>query len=1064
MRPSEQAEYRDILVREIAGWAQHARSRDDPWWDAIERIPEYFDSLVNLSRAPSLSPDARRVVRRVIKYLISPLDLMPEFIYGPDGFREDLALIVMARDALTAQLGSEPFERCGLSEDDPACLRVRERMHIDLDEDILKHLEILLSTDAVAGDEDLAREDLEVQELTASAGESLPGQGRHVMVFAGPGTGKTYRIETELERLLLEEKVEPDHVLVTTFTNKAADELRVRIRTRLLEAHLPNPDAVLQRLRISTIHAFCYSLIGEFHHHVLFLKGTFSPMPESQRILFLFRHGPGALHLKDIYAAWKEERRSAGRRAPVDLFHFYSYVGTVYDFLSEDVMSGFEEALRLRYLEILHEDEPARVDERIVKTYPMYWRLVQDEGFLDHSMVLAYAEALLDDPQVRRRVQARYRHLLVDEYQDTNPIQDRIFRAIAGSSGRLFAVGDDDQSIYAFRGADVRNAVEFLDRWPGAVKETLEENRRSTRAIVDATQALIAHNRRREPKHLHTKNPEGERPWRLSAPLEELPEQLALLLSELRKGGTIERWSDVALLFRGMTRRVPNYLAALAEKDVPAVVVGDRHFLQRPVVSGLMGVLDMIAGDAEKITMRKRKHRPFFEALGWTDRGKMLEAVCEWHERFHAGGYDTLLDLFYGILNETGAIAVPECLADLGRFSAFLAEAESQIRSPHLGKRLGWFLGYAAAAGDSYAGPEQPPKDAVQIMTIHKSKGLQFPIVVIADMVEGVIPAEFPEDARTQLRRELAGVQPWLDVEEEERRVVYVAATRAESLVVLLTSAENPSRFLEELPSRRVETAAVGGVREFPAGAYGPRRRSVVPLHVTHGQVYNYRFCPKRHLLEDRFGFAGRAIAPLRAGQSLHRALEIFHRLAREGASMPEDRLGRIFERSWVQPRETKAARAEAEQLLGVFKTYAHWYESERDGMNIVDIERPFYVAEPSAVLTGKIDLLREHGGALEIVEFKFHKNPMLPDYPRRQLDHYSLSCCADRPELVVHYLRENRQETFSRREPELVRAELAETFAGMTRGDFAPAPERQRCRLCPVRFACCDSAAQGGE
>ncbi len=1057
MRPSEQAECRSLLERQIRGWAPYARSRGDPWWDAAEKIPEYFDALVNLSRDHTLPPDIRRVVRRLIKYLIGPLDLMPEFIFGPDGYREDLALILMACDFLAAQLGRDPLERCGLCSDDAGLTRVRERMREDVEGEVLTHLEILLSADAVAGDEDLAREDLEAGDLTATAAASAPTPKNHVMVFAGPGTGKTYRIEKELERLIVTEHVPPEHILVTTFTNKAADELRIRIRSRLFEAGLAGPDAVLAVLRISTIHSFCYSLIGEFHHHILFLKGTFAPLPEAQRILFLFRHGPGALHLKDVYPAWKDQQRGCDRWVPIDLFHFYSYVGTIYDFLSEDVMSGVEEPLRLRYLEIINEETPRSVDERIIKTYPHYWRLVQNEGYLDHSMVLAYAEALLDDPQVRRRVQARFRYLLVDEYQDTNPIQDRIFHAIAGDSGRLFAVSDDDQSIYAFRGADVRNAVQFLARWPGAKKDILDENRRSTGAIVEATQALIRRNRAREDKRLWTKNPGGERPWCLSVEWETLPDAAASLLADLHATGTIERWSDVALLFRGMTERVTDYRGALSEHGVPTVIVGDRRFLRRPVVSGLMGILEMISGPEEKITTRKRKHRPFFELLGKTDRKEMLDTVLGWRTRFHGGEYNTILDLFYGILNDSGAIGVADITADLGRVSAFIAEAEAQIRSPELAKRLDWLLSYAEAAADAFDGPVPPPVDAVQIMTIHKSKGLEFPVVVIADVVEGVVPAGFPEDVRTRLRRELAGIEPWLDAVEEERRVLYVGMTRAERLVVLLTSPDRQSMLLSEIPTQRVEPAMATMTGKFAAGAYGARVRHEAPLHATHGQVYNYQFCPKRYLLENRYGFAGQVIAPLRAGLSLHRALEIYHRLVRDGASMPEDRVRRVFERSWIQPRESKKARAEAEQLFEVFKTYTDWFDSERESMKVLDVERPFYVATPRAVLTGKIDLLRECKGGLEIVEFKFHKNPMMLDYPKRQLDHYSLSCCSDRPALVVHYLQEARQETFERREPEVIRAELSDTFDRITSGDFGASPAPQRCRLCPMRFACCD-------
>jgi ATP-dependent exoDNAse (exonuclease V) beta subunit len=156
----------------------------------------------------------------------------------------------------------------------------------------------------------------------------------------------------------------------------------------------------------------------------------------------------------------------------------------------------------------------------------------------------------------------------------------------------------------------------------------------------------------------------------------------------------------------------------------------------------------------------------------------VLDAIRRWHGAFREAKYATLLDLFYVILNETDAIAAADMLPDLGHFSRFLAEAETQIRNRELEKRLGWFLSYANAASGAFDGPTPLPQEAVQIMTIHKSKGLEFPVVVIADTVEGTIPAEFPEDVRTQLRRHLAGVEPWLDTVEEASTLACCMSSR----------------------------------------------------------------------------------------------------------------------------------------------------------------------------------------------------------------------------------------------------------------------------------------------
>lgn len=1054
MNRAERARYRKSIADEIEEWAPDAEP-DDPWWPLIRRTPEWFDGLVKLAADPALDDAQRRVVRRVIKYLISPLDLRPEFIYGPEGFREDLALIASAVRSFRDELGHEVLEGHGLEPLSDYWTAVAELAAADLDADLRYHLQLLLTADSVAGDEDLAWTN-SADEMVAPAPK--PAAGGHTIVFAGPGTGKTYRIEGELLRLLMEEKIEPEHILVTTFTNKAADELRVRVHSRLRDHGAGNADAIMQRLSISTIHSFCFRLISRFHHHALFLKGTFSPMDTTQRMLFLFHHGH-ELKVFPIRSDWKEARRKESSWSPTDMFSFYAYVGEVYDFLSEDVLRGVEKGLRHRYLQIIREGGAKTVDERIIATYPRYWQLVQQEGFLDHSMQLAYAEALLDDPQVRRQVQGTYRHVLVDEYQDTNPIQDRIFRAVVGNTGRLFAVGDDDQSIYAFRGADVRNATEFTERWPDALVEKLVENRRSTKALVAAASELIAHNRIREAKALTTKNPLGVPPWRLAAPKDELPERVAALISKMKRSGVIERWGDVAVLFRGLGKTVPDYMTAFHEAQVPAQIAGDHRFLKEPVVKSFLAILGIIAEKEFKLTPRKRVHRPWFEALGVTDRDQMAGMIATWHQKLHDKQYETLIDLFYSILRDSGAIRIESLLPTLGRLSELVAEAEAQLTSPDIVKRLSFFNMYVQAAADAFEGPKEQPEDVVPLMTIHKSKGLEFRLVVVADVNDGVIPAHFPENLRDRLRRELAGLESILDPVEEERRVLYVGMTRARAYLVLASDRGNPSPFLAEFES--VPTPDPDAIPNIVVDAYGRKARSEPPLHAHHSAVYNFHFCPRRYLLESRYAFAGRPIAPLRAGQSLHRAIEIYHRLSREGEHVTPARRERIFERAWLRPHNKKTAEKERAELFEVFSTYAdRWEEGQRNhGLRTLEVERPFYVAEGRGVLTGRIDLVREREGRMEIVEFKYHKNPMMPDYPQTQLEHYSLAYPVEKPGLVVHYLRENKEQEVTCRAPEPVREELDNVFRRIAAREFDAKPSAKTCRLCPVRFACSASA-----
>ncbi len=650
----------------------------------------------------------------------------------------------------------------------------------------------------------------------------------------------------------------------------------------------------LQELTICTIHQFCYQLVSQFHHQLLFLRGIFRPLGETQRLLLLFRSGY-EFGLKPVYAAWKENLDYNN-----DLFHFYQDVGNVFDFVSEDVIGGGDPRLVDGYLKRIYAGAEGvakfDVEDQIIRAYPRYWAALIEEGFLDNSMVLAYVCALLDDPHVLTTVRERYTHVFVDEYQDTNPIQDSIFRKIAGESGNLVVVGDEDQAIYGFRGADVRNFSGFKNRYPDADEQFLSESRRSTPEIVAAAKDLIRRNTkaRYQDKPLTSLLEPGAVPWRVDAEDEDdLPDATLSLVKHLRESGFVGSWRDIAILFRTRGKSYRKHVDTLEDDDIPVHVGATRGFLARPVVNAFVGILEMIAGDADAITTRKRKHRPLFESVGLADRDQALELVRGWHRRFRDKnqGYQSLIDLFYSILRDSGARECSDVLEDMGRLSAVIAEAEQEIRNRDLGKRLSWLLSYLAAAKGEIEGPlgEKPDADGVQVMTMHASKGLQFPVVIIPEAIEERLPFLFPENPRDALRRRLGGSGPAGDPLEEERRVLYVAMTRAEHLIAFVTVPGQESPFLSEF---KTETVDVRRSRSAMVAPFRPRRAShTPPLRLTHSQLSTYEYCPQRFRLEHRLGFAGRAGKSVQAGQTLHKALEIFHRLLADGSRLTGGRI-----------------------------------------------------------------------------------------------------------------------------------------------------------------------------
>ena len=408
--------------------------------------------------------------------------------------------------------------------------------------------------------------------------------------------------------------------------------------------------------------------------------------------------------------------------------------------------------------------------------------------------------------------------------------------------------------------------------------------------------------------------------------------------------------------------------------------------------------------------------------------------------------------MFYKMLEDTEACKYEDILPELGQVSAVIAKVEEDIRNKDLSKRLHYFLEFWEHADISFDEDIRSSKDAVQLMTIHKSKGLEFPIVIIANTPYSD-HGYAHTDTRSRLREQLAGIKPWLNQIEEERRVLYVGMTRAERMVIFAVSKDmHPGFLIEFKPAEGPKN--ISQIPEKEKWGYKRTKKERPPLHASHSQLYNYHFCPKRYLLENKYQFAGRGTAPLRAGLSLHRALEIFHRLKRDKEKISQDRIKRIFERTWIPSSKKKESEKEWNTLFTIFNNYVNTTGNQKK-IKIIDLERPFYIAERNGILTGKIDLLRENHGKLELIEFKYNKNPMWPDYPDKQLNHYQLAYQKEKPKLIVHYLKEGKQEQIKSKKTDQVRKEITIAFDNIQQGRFDPTPHNRKCGVCPVESAC---------
>ena len=629
----------------------------------------------------------------------------------------------------------------------------------------------------------------------------------HALVLAGAGSGKTRVLTTRIAWLIKSGRVTPGGVLAVTFTNKAAREMVTR-----LTAMLPVSP---RGLWIGTFHGLANRLLRAHHQE--------AGLPREFQIL----------DIQDQLSAIKRLARSLNidedRFPPRELQRF--------------INGQKEEGLRAQGVPVGDD-----VTRRQVEFFAAYDEQCQREGVADFAELLLRSFELLNRNEIlRQHYQARFRYILVDEFQDTNRLQYRWLKLFAGAESRLLAVGDDDQSIYGFRGAHVGNLAEFEKEYSQGSVIRLEQNYRSQGNILDAANALIANNTRRLGKNLWTAAGQGD-PLRVFEGASDGDEArfIAEEVSALRREGM--RLVDIAVLYRSNAQsRVLEH--ALFGATIPYRVYGGLRFFERAEVKHALAYLRQIANAADD--------NAFLRVANFPPRGigtRSIEQLQDIAKR-NGGSLYAAIDSLPGkslqykklieeLRAETADLPLPETVEHVihrsGLIEHYKNEREGADRIENLEELvnaaaaftqrerdpvqedpaveemspLAAFLTHAALeAGDHQALEGQ---DALQLMTVHSAKGLEFNAVFMSGLEEGLFPHE-------QSLAEKDGL-------EEERRLAYVAITRARQRLYLSfaqtrmlhgqTRYSLASRFLEEIPEGLKKWLTPRGVRQQSSMAF----------------------------------------------------------------------------------------------------------------------------------------------------------------------------------------------------------------------------------------------------
>jgi DNA helicase II / ATP-dependent DNA helicase PcrA len=630
-----------------------------------------------------------------------------------------------------------------------------------------------------------------------------------MLVLAGAGTGKT-RVVTYRIANLIRHGIKPDRILAVTFTNKAAQEMQERIGVQLKHPkRTKRGDPPRPKPMVGTFHSVC--------------------------VRILKRHAR-TLGYPEQFAIYDRGDQESVARGVLRELKIHETVLKPSDFLS--IVGRWKNA-GVRPNEALSVAVSDK-EHLAASGYFRYQRSLKLSGAFDFDDLLLCTEGLLTEHEEIRATEARlFDHVLVDEYQDTNGSQYRIIRALTQDHRNLCVVGDDDQSIYGWRGAEVRHILNFRNDWPEAKVVRLEDNYRSTAAILESANQLIVFNQHRHDKKLRAARPNGLPPrvWTLPDETSEARE----IVNEIAKRLDAQRGAqarDFAILFR--TNEQPRvFETELRRAKLPYVLTGSQSFFDRKEVRDLLAYLRWLTTPADEVSLLRiintpprgmgaksvetllsaavKAGKPIWEVCGDTEVIQRLptnaqhglDSLRRLHARFNeqltAENNDNLVEvtrqLIADLRYEDEILRLYDDPDELNMRRESIEELVNAIAvyvSDNADATLDGFLSDIALNGREFGSPKekQEPRNAISLMTLHSAKGLEFPFVYMVGMEEGFLPH----------KRSIADAADSVD---EERRLCYVGVTRAQDELTLSMANTRfkwgkprdtfPSRFLYEL-------------------------------------------------------------------------------------------------------------------------------------------------------------------------------------------------------------------------------------------------------------------------
>lgn len=898
--------------------------------------------------------------------------------------------------------------------------------------------------------------------LEGEAARAVAHRGSHIQLIAAAGAGKTEVVSQRVAALLASEP--PESIVAFTFTEKAAEELKERIRRRVTAKFGDGATDQLGRLFVGTIHAFCFRLLQTFVPRY----ETYTPLDENQLVNFLYREGT-QLKLKQRFGGGKLFQG-------IDRF-----------LRSVDVVEN----------ELL--DLDALPDDEFRTTLLGYYSRLDSYRFMSFGTQIVRAVDALRDPEVHERVTADLRHVIVDEYQDVNPAQEQLISLLAKPKGNadLVVVGDDDQAIYQWRGSNVSNIVTFSERYDSVAQFRLLVNRRSRLPIVELANHFAQSIPGRLPKEMQAHRPEdgpavsiaiGHQDEQIEA------DALAADVVALHTQGVPYR--DIAILVRGKVAYAC-ILDALENFNVPVQPGGRSGLFEQPEAAVFGATYAWLAGI--DWSARRWTHRQIVDLDDLIDNYQSVfnlpsSSIVSLRSHFESwkpqtlvedfnvslvgGFYDLLLLLEVRAWDTRDALARNR-LGTIARFATVLGDYEAVARRArqdalNAGEQVGgaigneWFyknlalllVNYAIGNYDDFDGEEELSSDAVALGTVHGAKGLEWPIVFLPSLTNGRFPSSRTGQAQNWLvPTTLFDAARYEGSDADERRLFYVALTRARDWVAMSShqrvnkQGRRPSPYLLECSAY----ASGGG---YPS-AVEPQGSDDQELALTYSELAAYLTCPQSYLLRNRLGFQSPIQGELGYGNAMHHMMRLIAEHTKSMGALPtpqeiNDLLTHGFYLPFANKPAHKQMRENARKLVVKYVT-----DHQDDLLRTWATERPFELYLPGVVVSGRADVIYDgEGSAPENLVIVDYKTSIDSEPEPLQLQVYADAGRREGLNLqgaFVHDMATTQRHVVAVDEASISAAESTVLCAAraLRQGDFTPLPEKTKCMNCDVRRIC---------